>query len=90
VLQGYEAGRTSSLRTKSFRGARLAEWPQLNQRLDVVDVRLRLTGRAGEVPVDVGDRITTLRPIAVFSKGASEIEFRLDASRFLADLAENG
>ena len=76
---GWEAPRRSSRRTA-----------QLNQRLDVVDVRLRLTGRTGEVPVDVGDRITTLRPIAVFSKGASEIEFRFDASRFLADLAENG
>src|SRR5436190_17180704 len=43
---------------------------QLNQRLDVADVRLRPTGGTGEVPINVGDGITTFRPIAVFSKVA--------------------
>jgi hypothetical protein len=63
---------------------------QLNPRLDVVDVPLRLTGGAGEVSIDVGDGITAFRPIAVFSKGASKIELRLDACGFLADLAKDG
>jgi hypothetical protein len=63
---------------------------QLNHRLDVADVCLRLTGRAREAPIDVGDRITTFCPIAVFSQGAREIEFRFDVSGFLADLAKDG
>jgi hypothetical protein len=61
---------------------------QLNQRLDVADVRLRPTGGTGEVPIGVGDRITTFRPIAVFSKGARKIELRFDASGFLGHLAK--
>jgi hypothetical protein len=63
---------------------------QLNQRLDVANVRLRPTGGTGEVPIDVGDGITTFRPIAVFSKGARKIELRFDASGFLAHLAKEG
>jgi hypothetical protein len=76
---GWEAPRRSSRRTA-----------QLNHRLDVADVCLRLTGRACEAAIDVGDRITTFCPITVFSQGAREIELRFDVSGFLADLAKQG
>src|SRR4029453_14151926 len=58
---------------------------QLNQRIDVGDVRRRLTGGAGEVSVDVRDGITAFSPIPVFSKGVRKIDLRFDASGFFSN-----
>jgi hypothetical protein len=76
--------------TPGSRGRSARRPAQLNQRLDVGDVRGRPTGWAGEIPIDVGEGITAFSPIAVFSKGARKIELRFDVSAFLADPAQDG